>query len=234
MNLGTKLTLPYLQQVSSSSSSSLIVDIFIQPRRRRLNPALPSTSSSRSIVVFIEIHRHLRRDPPSSPSRSVVVSVDICHHSLSHSRRQEITRITLSCGSSLCLRDVLDGVVGFILGGCGLVGRVTSPVALWRERVAGFLSVAWKTSLVSKLFLGARLQVKPALMWVVILPSTLCSCFLLLCISGHSSFRRSCFLSDVEFGWCLFTVFSYVLLGVAFGYVPSTLKLLGPPCGDLW
>ncbi|KAF2535262.1 hypothetical protein F2Q68_00021681 [Brassica cretica] len=37
--------------------------------------------------------------------------------------------------------------------------------ALWRERVAGFLSVAWKTSLVSKLFFGARLQVKPALMW---------------------------------------------------------------------
>ncbi|KAL0733867.1 hypothetical protein Bca4012_010077 [Brassica carinata] len=29
-------------------------------------------------------------------------------------------------------------------------------------------------------------------------------------------------------------VFSYILLGVAFGYVPSTLKLLGPPCGDLW
>ena len=39
--------------------------------------------------------------------------------------------------------------------------------------MAGFLSVAWKSSLVSKLFLGARLQVKPALMWVVILPSTL-------------------------------------------------------------
>ncbi|KAF3555368.1 hypothetical protein F2Q69_00011899 [Brassica cretica] len=193
---------------------NLAVVVLIQPRRRRLNPALPSSSSLRSIVVFIEIYRHLRRDPPSSPSRSVVVSVDICHHSLSHSRRQEITRITLSCGSSLCLRDVLDGVVGFILGGCGLVGRVTSPVALWRERVAGFLSVAWKTSLVSKLFLGARLQVKPALI-------------------GHSSFRRSCFVSDVEFGWCLFTVFSYVLLGVAFGYVPSTLKLLGLPCGDL-
>ncbi|KAF2566552.1 hypothetical protein F2Q68_00024843 [Brassica cretica] len=72
----------------------------------------------------------------------------------------------------------------------------------------GFYGGSWKTSLVPKLFSGARLQVKPAL-------------------TGHSSFRRSGFLSAVEFGWRLFMVFSYVLLGVAFGYVPFTLKLLG-------
>ncbi|KAL0730458.1 hypothetical protein Bca4012_026551 [Brassica carinata] len=56
-----------LHQVSSSSSSSLAVDVFIQPRCCRLHQA--------------------------SPSLSAVVSVKICrrlHQSLSHNRQQDI------------------------------------------------------------------------------------------------------------------------------------------------
>ncbi|KAL0695828.1 hypothetical protein Bca4012_063008 [Brassica carinata] len=74
-------------QVSSSSSSSLTVDVFIQPRRRHLHPASLLSSSSRFIVVFVEIHRRLCRDPSSSPSRSIVVSVEI---------RRRLPRVSLT------------------------------------------------------------------------------------------------------------------------------------------
>ncbi|KAL0828411.1 hypothetical protein Bca101_052089 [Brassica carinata] len=127
------------------------------------------------------------------------------------------------------------------------------------ERVwLGFYRVAWKTSLVSKLFSGARLQAKPALMWgdnssidsgasffrwsmmvtksrfSYFVPSFLHQSALVLCcyalVLGDQEIRRSGFLSVVEFGWCLFT--GLQLCSPWCGFWLCSLYL-GPPCGDL-
>ncbi|KAF2600477.1 hypothetical protein F2Q68_00010061 [Brassica cretica] len=82
----TKLTLPYLQQVSSSSSSNLAVVVFIEIHRRlHRDPSSSSSRSSpsplRSTFVSVEIRRRLRRYP-SSLSLTQPATRDYENHSV--------------------------------------------------------------------------------------------------------------------------------------------------------
>ncbi|KAF3517892.1 hypothetical protein DY000_02062871 [Brassica cretica] len=99
--------------------------------------------------------------------------------------------------------------------------------ALWRERVLGFYLVAWKTSLASKLFSGARLQVKSALIWGG--NSSI--------DSGASFFRWSMMVTSARFS-CSVPSFLHqsALVFCCYALVVIALlgdQLLGPPCGDL-
>ena len=82
--------------------------------------------------------------------------------------------------------------------------------------MAGFLSVGWKTSLVSKLFFGARLQVKPALMWGGNSPID----------SGASFFRWSMMVTSARFS-CSVSSFLHQSALVFCCYALVVIALLG-------